>query len=125
MRGANVIRAWLHEPTRASQLWLGKRCAIAAWAGLLLALVTPPHGSGISVCWLKNATGLPCIGCGITRSLSCGLRGMFAQSFDYHPMGLAILVLLSFIAVQSLLPQHLQGRLKSCLQKRAVAFNSL
>jgi hypothetical protein len=125
MGAANRIQAWLYEPTRASQLWLGKRCAIAAWAGLLLAVATPPHGSDVSVCWLKNTTGLPCVGCGITRSLSCGLRGMFAESFYYHPMGLVILALLSLIALQTLLPEHLQDRLKGCLQKRAVAFNSL
>jgi len=65
---------------------LGKPCLFAAWSGLFLAAVTPPHGAGFTVCWLKASTGIPCPGCGLTRSLSCALRGMFMESWQYHPM---------------------------------------
>ena len=50
---------------------------------------------------------------------------MFAESLRYHPMGLVILLLLIFIAVQSVLPARCRDRLNSYLQTRAVIFNLL
>jgi hypothetical protein len=87
----------------ASARWLSRPCLCAAWTGLSLAFVTPPHGTGLTVCWLKSATGIPCPGCGLTRSLSCGLRGMFTESWHYHPMGLLILALFFTLAGASIL----------------------
>jgi hypothetical protein len=114
----------LRDSEKASVRWLGKNCVIAAWLGLALAIATPPHGTGFSVCWFKNCTGLPCPGCGLTRSLSCGLHGMFLESLHYHPMGLLILFLLITIALVSLLPVILKQRLGDYIASRALAFNS-
>ena len=119
------IRDWLTEPNHASRLWFGKPCVIAAWLGLFLAVVSPPHGSGLSVCWFEQATGLPCPGCGLTRSLSCGIRGMFLESWHYHPMGLVILALFLFTAAQSLLPKRFRDGLARYIQARAKAVNLL
>jgi len=122
---ADGFRRWLDAPERASCRWLGKYCVLVAWLGLLLATVSPPHGSGISLCFIHDATGVPCPGCGMTRSLSCGLRGMFLESFQYHPMGLLILALFIFTAGQSLLPQtHCDGIVRF-IQSRATLFNAL
>src|SRR5262249_17002125 len=79
------IHGWLRNPATAPRLWLAKPSVAAAWLGLALAFVTPPHGTGFTVCWFKNSTGLPCPGCGLTRSFSCALRGMFLESWHYHP----------------------------------------
>src|SRR6266404_172593 len=65
------LKGWLRDSRIAAGLWLGKPCVFAAWLGLSLAILTPPHGTGFSVCWFKHCTGLPCLGCGLTRSLSC------------------------------------------------------
>ena len=59
----------------------------------------------------------------MTRSLSCGLRGMFADSWHYHPMGLPILALFIFTAAQSLLRQTHRDRLVQYIQNRAALFN--
>ena len=96
----------------------------AAWLGLLLAACTPPHGTGTTVCWLKLCTGIPCPGCGLTRSLSCGLHGMFWESFQYHPLGLFILVLFVGIGGVSLLPRLQRERLESRIEARAIWFNA-
>jgi hypothetical protein len=117
------MRTWLNEPGHAVRLWLGRPCVMAAWLGLLLAVMTPPHGSGISACWFETATGLPCPGCGLTRSLSCGLRGMFLESWHYHPMGLFILALFVSTAAQSLLPKPFRDNLVRHVQARAKAVN--
>ena len=119
------LKGWLRDSRIAAGLWLGKPCVFAAWLGLSLAILTPPHGTGFSVCWFKHCTGLPCPGCGLTRSLSCALRGMFVESWQYHPMGWLILGLFLTIATASLLPAHYRLRVESYLQLRAFAFNAI
>jgi|SRR6185436_15759928 len=113
------FRRWINPPSKVSDLWLGKHCVMAAWLGLFLAVISAPHGSGFILCWFKAATGLPCPGCGLTRSLSCGIQGMFVESFHYHPMGLVILALFAFTAVQSLLPRSFRDHLTRHMQAHA------
>jgi hypothetical protein len=122
---ADRFRGWLDAPQRVSHRWLGKYCVLVAWLGLVLAAVSPPHGSGISLCFFQDATGVPCPGCGMTRSLSCGLRGMWLDSFQYHPMGLLILGLFVFTAGQSLLPRTQREGIVRFMQSRATFFNVL
>lgn len=111
------MKSWLAKPNQVADFWLGKPSVIVAWLGLALALASPPHGlEGIQLCWLHSATGIPCIGCGLTRSLSCALRGMFAESWHYHPMGAAILALFLFTAIQSVLPKKRRAWLGWFLQ---------
>ncbi len=119
------LKHWLANPQHASALWLGRHCVVVAWVGLLAAAICPPHGLGISVCWFCGATGLPCPGCGVTRSLSCGLRGLWWESWHYHPMGLPILALFAFTAAQSLLPRPARERLAQSLRDYAVMFNTV
>ena len=95
---------WPDASQKAARLWLGRHSAIAAWLGLILAIFSPPHGVGFTVCWLKAATNLPCPGCGLMRSFSCGIRGRFLESLQYHPLGLIILTLFFFTALLSLCP---------------------
>src|ERR1044071_4195059 len=88
--------AWLSRSGKVHRRWQSTLTVLASWLGLLLAAITPPHGNGVTICWIKRATGIDCPGCGLTRSLSCGLRGMFVESFNYHPFGLFILALFLF-----------------------------
>jgi Protein of unknown function (DUF2752) len=124
VRPDRLVR-WLNQPRRTSARWLGKPCVMAAWLGLLLAVLSPPHGSGISLCWFQDATGLPCPGCGMTRSLSCAIRGMFLESWHYHPLGLFVLPLFVLIAAQSLMRRQLRDRLAKFVESRPVVFNGL
>jgi len=122
-----AVRKWLadglNRPEKVYRRWQGKVVVWVAWLGLLLAAVNPPHGTGITVCWLKYSTGVDCPGCGLTRSLSCGLRGMFAESWQYHPLGLFILALFAATAVRSLLPSPWQERIKAWMEAHAFACN--
>lgn len=114
----------LNSPEKVFRYWQGPWMVCVAWLGLLLAAITPPHGTGTTVCWLKQCTGISCLGCGLTRSMSCGIRGMFAESFSYHPFGLFILALFIFTALVSLAPR-LRQRVATVMQSRPVLFNGL
>jgi hypothetical protein len=100
-------------------LWFGPFSVAAAWLGLGLALVLSPDRFGDSICWVQDATGLPCLGCGLTRSLSCALRGMFSASWHYHPFGIFILPLFLIIAGQSLLPRNGRQQCADFLESHA------
>lgn len=39
------------------------------------------------VCWLRNSTGYPCPGCGMTRSFISMAHAQFAAAFRYQPLG--------------------------------------
>jgi len=49
-------------------------------------------------CSFKNLTGIPCPGCGLTRSIVAAAHGDVKQSFQHHRLGLLTLlyVLLQF-----------------------------
>ena len=82
---------------------------VASLSILLSALLLIPAESGDSlhiggtalpdVCLLKQTTGLPCPGCGLTRSLVSAVHADWARSLPHHRMGLLIL---GYLMLQSL-----------------------
>lgn len=52
-----------------------------------------------SFCLLRNTTGIPCPGCGLTRSVVHAVRGDWKGSFQYHRMGP---IIVGFIVLQML-----------------------
>jgi len=119
------VLARLRNPESIHRLWLNKFTVGVAWLGLALAILSPPQGNGILVCWMKASTGLSCPGCGLTRSLSCGLRGMFFESWQYHPMGLLILGFFMATAFASLLSTARRQTIASFMRSKAVLFHVL
>lgn len=76
-----------------------KRCLLGI-VGVLLTLAIP-YCIGVldtnieksqSLCPLKMATGMPCPGCGITKSLIFLYQGDLAKSITYHLFGLPLVV---------------------------------
>jgi hypothetical protein len=67
--------------------------ALAGAVALALSFLLPmPAGDGRilhlpSVCPFHELTGLPCPGCGLTRSFVCLAHGHLAESLRYHPLG--------------------------------------
>lgn len=79
---------------------LDSRRSQALTAGLLVCgcvatlFLDPDHPVGFEVCAFRRLTGLPCMTCGLTRSLCHVLRGDWARSLDYHPAGPLLMVAL-------------------------------
>lgn len=73
-------------------------------AGLLIGLAMPPTGIGPSYCGMQRSMGVPCPGCGLTRSVSSVLHGQIAWAYHYHPFGLAFVAGMLVLGVGALLP---------------------
>ena len=78
--------------------------AIFACAGIFLiaALLEPgvPGRSGLAFggrrlpesCLFLRTTGLPCPGCGLTRSCVAAVHGRVGESLAFHPIGFTVLL---------------------------------
>ncbi len=67
----------------------------ACLAILLGALILTPSNGQLrlgpitlpGLCMLRETTGIPCPGCGLTRSLVAAVRGDWSSSFAFHRLG--------------------------------------
>ena len=92
------------EPTAPHLVILAASSSIL-FAALLLIPARPGDplrigGNAVpNVCLLRQASGLPCPGCGLTRSLVAGVHADWAGSLAHHRMGLLVL---GYLVLQSL-----------------------
>ena len=49
------------------------------------------------ICLMKRSTGIPCPGCGLTRSWIAAAQGDLRASFQWHPLGV---VLMAWVAAE-------------------------
>ena len=91
-------------------------------------LLPVPRGQGGQIghlpplCLFYHLTGLPCPGCGLTRSFVCLGHGQFLEALHWHPLGPAIFLLFALLWLRCglfyrrgvtllPLPPHALGRL--------------
>jgi hypothetical protein len=55
------------------------------------------------LCWIHRLTGLPCAGCGLTRSMTSIASGNFSLAWTYHPFGYYFFFLAIMVVVTSAL----------------------
>lgn len=113
------------HPAPQARPWFGRSTTTVAWAVLLIALVHPPHGLNVPLCWMASTTGVPCPGCGLTRSVSCAVRGMLEASWEYHPFGILFAMGFGCVALVSLLPTAPRRRLALIACRHARVANTL
>ena len=87
--------------------WFTRLCAGVVLAALLL----PPHGLGIPMCLLDATTGIPCPGCGLTRSVTCIGHLRFADAWGYHPFGFLVFAVALLAGITNLVPSATRSRL--------------
>ena len=106
--------------THFSKIWPSTYvCAAVLLLSMLLPL--PQNGRILnvgSICAFHNVFGLPCPGCGLTRSFVALGHGHFVESYHWHPLGpflfgLAIIyVLASLFFSHRKTPLQIQWRLQ-------------
>ena len=76
-------------------VWPAMRPATLLTLSFLGAALVPVSfvTNGPSLCPFKMLTGLPCPGCGMTRSVVTLLHGDLGASLFYHPLGIVIVAL--------------------------------
>jgi hypothetical protein len=67
-------------------------------------------------CAFHASTGLPCPGCGLTRSVLTLLRGHPEDSFLLHPFGPLLFLSLFFALVVCILPQAPRNRIAGVVE---------
>jgi len=78
---------------------------LLALAGVTIgAFILNPTGNGLSFCGLQRTAGVPCPGCGLTRSVTSFLHGHLAWSWHYNPLGPLVAVGMLLVAIGAVLP---------------------
>jgi hypothetical protein len=77
-------------------------CSVAS----LVLVCMPADGiPGVELCLFRFWTGLPCPGCGLTRSGAHLLRGHIARAFNYNPFGLVIIPAILLLGLVGVAPR--------------------
>jgi hypothetical protein len=83
--------------------------------------VMPPDGfAGVDLCPFHLLTGLPCPGCGVTRSASNLLRGDVARAINYHAFGPVLLPPIFLLGLLALAPRRWRDGVRDALLTWAV-----
>ena len=82
------------QRTNAGAVWILLSAVFVASILLPLPSALGRIGSLPSICLFYHFTGLPCPGCGLTRSFVCLGHGHVFEALHWHPLGPAIYVVL-------------------------------
>lgn len=77
---------------RRAPIASGDLVALAALTAVLALSVAwhPLDDGGVVLCAFRGVTGLPCPGCGLTRSFCAMGKGELARAFEFHALGPAL-----------------------------------
>jgi hypothetical protein len=116
------------RPARRSRLWP----ALAPLPLLLAFLLPLPHDGAIAkmprLCLFFLSTGLPCPGCGLTRSVVSFAHGQWSEAVYYHPLG--PLFFIAFVAIaaggvlQFFYPRQVTGWTSKLLEQKTLTLLS-
>ncbi len=79
-------------PNQRASCWLELISAGAIFLGVLVLRFTP--AGGYFFCVFHKITGLPCVFCGMTRSLQKCIFGNFSDALNYHLFGPALFLII-------------------------------
>jgi hypothetical protein len=97
------------EPKLSSTVLTNTWATTILLGGVLIASVMLPLPAADGkilglpdVCLFYDFTGLPCPGCGLTRSFVCFAHGRIAEAFGWHLFGPPLWLLFALLFVRSL-----------------------
>jgi hypothetical protein len=109
-----------HDPqTWVTYLFSDRHIRLCAVVALVVALMPAEGIPGLDLCVYRRWTGLPCPGCGITRSGSNLVRGNFARAVNYHPFGPLLMPPIFLLGALILVPRSWCDRARNVLLGRA------
>jgi hypothetical protein len=101
--------------------WFSAACL----AVVVLSFLLPPgRGFGVPLCQFREMTGLPCLGCGLTRSFIDMARLHVERAAFYHPIGVVLFPLSLFFALLLPAPAALRERMSRWAETHPVLLNS-
>ncbi|MCC6546485.1 DUF2752 domain-containing protein [Candidatus Sumerlaeota bacterium] len=83
---------------------------------LIVGIFLPVNGLGIPMCTLKSTAGIPCPGCGLTRSVTSVLHGKFLLAAQYNPFGYIFAFLFAVLGPLAFLPAKARARMQGFLR---------
>lgn len=93
---------------------------------LVSVLYAPWSTTGPILCPLRLVTGLPCPGCGLTRSFCAMTRGHFGEAFGYHIFGpflfVAVLIGTPMLAYEGITHRPIKLLERALFSKRIASF---
>ena len=94
-----------------------------ALVGVIAAIALPPTGLGITTCTMLATVGVPCPGCGLTRSVTSIYHGYLLAAWQLNPFGFAFALAFASLAPVTFLPSSQMEKLKARLRphSRAIA----
>lgn len=108
------------KPRRATKSDWTVSCLAAGILGASFVLPADRPLGNVDLCPLHAMTGIPCPGCGMTRSVVGLSHGHFEQALRYHPLGLIVYALLIVALFLPLLPGNARTRLWGCASNTRV-----
>jgi hypothetical protein len=87
-------------------------------AVFVLSFLVPRHGSSVPLCWVQGLVGLPCPGCGMSRSFANISQLSWTDAWGYHPFGWVFYPLVVALALANLLSRRHLDRIRGWLEAR-------
>ncbi len=88
---------------------------------LAASFLLPDSGMGLPLCWLKALTGVPCPGCGLTRSITNISHLHFGEAALYHPFGFPLYGLALVLVLALLWPRARRGLVRWLVRHETLA----
>ena len=76
--------------------------------GILTWVVLVMLGINVTVCPVKRMTGVPCPGCGTSRTLKALLHGDFVTAFTLNPINLFFCLVVAAVLLTTLVSSYRQ-----------------
>ena len=92
---------------------------------LIVSFIIPSDGLGFSSCSFKTLSGVPCHGCGLTRSVASISHLELHSAFRYHPFGFIIYGLMLGALIWPVLGKESQQKLRDYKKKNTKTLNYL